>query len=342
MTSSSRSVRPQRSVANMSSYDVGDRYSSRTARAPPLPKAPRSRSVAPRDGGREDDRSVYRSRPTESVSSSSSSSLSSSGSSFLDRMKAGSGYASSRTSVEDEGDYYPSKRGRDAGARPAGRDVGNTYSRRGSQEEPEFEQEESTASGFGSSLWSRVASAAGTLTVNVGKAWATNVTTFAGEETPEGQESRLTRAMKAYHLEKARDPADLPEWLFDESERRPARSRYAPPREEYEEKRQMTEPPKSRGLRDVYDAAATSTVVPRPGRSAIGSGRRYEDDLGPTTSKATDRLKAMREAKRSAGGRHDDLTELGSDRTDPHVESERRAPPRIGLPSGPGVRPRRR
>ena len=33
--------------------------------------------------------------------------------------------------------------------------------------------------------------------------------------TPPGEESRLTRALKAYHIDKARDPADLPEWLFE-------------------------------------------------------------------------------------------------------------------------------
>ncbi|KAG5727684.1 hypothetical protein E4T56_gene12246 [Termitomyces sp. T112] len=73
--------------------------------------------------------------------------------------------------------------------------------------------------GTGEAIWSRVATVASNLTVSVSKAWAANLTTFVGEETPAGQESRLTRAMKAYHLEKSRDPTDLPTWLFDGSER---------------------------------------------------------------------------------------------------------------------------
>lgn len=37
------------------------------------------------------------------------------------------------------------------------------------------------APGAGSSLWGKLASAAGTLGVDVGKAWATNVAVYAGE-----------------------------------------------------------------------------------------------------------------------------------------------------------------
>lgn len=38
--------------------------------------------------------------------------------------------------------------------------------------------------------------------------------------TPPGQESRLTRALKEYHIAKARRPSDLPGWLFEERERK--------------------------------------------------------------------------------------------------------------------------
>ena len=40
------------------------------------------------------------------------------------------------------------------------------------------------------------------------------------QATPFGQESRLTKAMKSYHLSKARNHSDLPDWLFTDTERR--------------------------------------------------------------------------------------------------------------------------
>jgi len=73
--------------------------------------------------------------------------------------------------------------------------------------------------GLRSALWNRVAAAAGNLKVNVSKALGASLTHDAGEETPAGQESRLTRAMKAYHVEKARDAKDLPDWLFEGRDR---------------------------------------------------------------------------------------------------------------------------
>src|SRR5258706_16364529 len=48
-------------------------------------------------------------------------------------------------------------------------------------------------------------------------------------ETPPGGETRLTRALKAYYIERARAPADLPPWFFEEHERRPQAAR-PPPR----------------------------------------------------------------------------------------------------------------
>ncbi|CAL1704837.1 unnamed protein product [Somion occarium] len=69
--------------------------------------------------------------------------------------------------------------------------------------------------GFGTALWSRVAVVAENLTVSVNKA----IETYADPPTPIGQESRLTRAMKEYHLTKARDPSDLPDWLFEDRDR---------------------------------------------------------------------------------------------------------------------------
>ncbi|KAJ7685144.1 hypothetical protein DFH06DRAFT_31091 [Mycena polygramma] len=173
-----------------------------------------------------------------------------------------------------------------------------------------------------------------------GKAWATNITTFAGEETPVGQESRLTRAMKAYHLEKARDPSDLPAWLFDEKERRrpaPAPepvSRSRRRNDDYEDddyevvEKRRAEPPASRGLRDIYEAAAASSPSSPPSARSTRGGRSYADDSAQP-SRATDRLKALRDAKRGALN-----GSVREERAAP--EAEEPAPRRrVGLPSGP-------
>lgn len=203
--------------------------------------------------------------------------------------------------------------------------------------------------------------------MSVSKAWASNIATYAGEgtvlssytrcrllnkstETPPGQESRLTRAMKAYHLEQARSPTDLPAWLFDEHERRPpppaptGKKARRDDDDEYEVvERDTSEPLRPRGLRDVYAAAATSKPVASV-RQERPSPRVYADDP-PPRSKATDRLKAIRDAKRSAfnpnTSRLEDETEpepeLGSRRETPASA----APRRVGLPSGPLPRSRR-
>ncbi|TFK54925.1 hypothetical protein OE88DRAFT_1732212 [Heliocybe sulcata] len=352
LPSSERSVRPQRSAANLpspTSYSdhaptaYRDRGRDATSRrAPPaMPSTPRAKSQAPSDRRRERDYDPRVSYTSGSESISSMSSISSSGSSFLDRMKSRSGYASSRTSLEEDADPYPRKQGRQMSSRQAmRRDIGSD----GSEDERQSDYGSQQA-GAGSTLWSRVADVAGTLTVNVSKAWETKITTFSGEETPPGQESRLTRAMKAYHLEKARGPSDLPEWLFSEQERRPGRSRQeSPPSIDQYEEVTVAAPPRSRGLKDVYATAATSTPAQYVGRSEPSTGRRFAGQAQPTPSKATDRLKAMRDAKRGAVARYDgadDHASLGREGRGNRMEEERRAPLRTGLPSGPGLRSRR-
>src|ERR1700749_1564032 len=102
-------------------------------------------------------------------------------------------------------------------------------------------------------------------------------------ETPPGGESQLTRAMKAYHLEKARDPSDLPEWLFGEHERRPYRrlrfidqqkDDYHDNHEDVSESKVPT--PGIRGLRDIYNSAAVplNSNTARPKR---GVASRFDD-----------------------------------------------------------------
>jgi len=241
-------------------------------------------------------------------------SATSSGSSLFDRLKSG---ASSLTSFDD---------GERSMKSPPSYRRGRSLRDRGSEPSSPEESEPSSAfgkAGDGSKIWSRVASAASELTVSVSKAWATNIVTYAGEETPPGKESRLTRAMKAYHLDKARSPSDLPSWLFTPEERKPppprattrsptVRSPLSPLRDE-----EPVSLPRPRGFRDIYDAAA--------GKSDRTVERSNTEVSAP--SKTTDRLKAIRDAKRSA---------LTGTTVPSHDEDRVQA--RIGLPSGPRTR----
>jgi hypothetical protein len=115
--------------------------------------------------------------------------------------------------------------------------------------------------------------------------------------------------LKAYHIEKARDPTDLPPWLFEEHERRPLdRSETSPRHQEGSEydndSRRATAPPRSSGrsLRDIYDAAATDGAIPSRHQEMRekSRGRLQEDIPVSAPSKAKDRLKALRDAKRNA------------------------------------------
>jgi len=144
--------------------------------------------------------------------------------------------------------------------------------------------------------------------------------------TPPGEESRLTRTLKAYHIEKARDPTDLPPWLFEEHERRPlgrpgTRLRYREDEYDYDaqESRRATVPPRpsGRGLRDVYDSAAAETGISlrqqQQQRQTRESGRArgtppHDDVPDAPRSIASDRLRAFRDAKRDAALRNASVT----------------------------------
>lgn len=263
-------------------------------------------------------------------------------------MRVGNGYASSRTSLEEEDQQSTSKRPPDY----RGRSLRTMKSPQEQDDSRDQYASDSTGTGDGYTIWSRVAAAAGNLTVNVSKAWAANIATFTGEETPPGEESRLTRAMKAYHVSKARYPSDLPAWLFDESERQPKATRSQISTRQADdgyEAVDRSEPAKPRSLRDIYDAAAasSSSTSATPIRSARPSAR-YDDPVQP--SKATDRLKALRDAKRSAlkpsaPPSREGNERYGLDRNDvvdrPVGDSGEWRTRRVGLPSGPGVRPQR-
>ncbi|KZT11376.1 uncharacterized protein LAESUDRAFT_755033 [Laetiporus sulphureus 93-53] len=146
-----------------------------------------------------------RKRSDGSVSSWASSS---SGSSISQNsLHSPTSYASSRTSLAeyDKADMHHGEKE-------------ETASRFGSASSPSA-TENGALDGYRTAFWNKVASAADNLRVNVNKALGTTVSPDVDEETPLGQESRLTRAMKAYHLKKARDANDLPDWLFDGRDR---------------------------------------------------------------------------------------------------------------------------
>jgi len=254
-------------------------------------------------------------------SNASSSTVSSTTSSFLDRLKGG-GDTSSRTSLEEE--YAPPKHRR-------GQDLRSF--------DTDGREDSELATGIGYTLWGRLASAAGNLGVDVSKAWATNIAVHSGEETPPGGESRLTQVMKAYHIEKARDPSDLPEWLFEEHERRPVgRSQFAA-REDGGYEGSLT--PKSRGLRDIYAAAPPGASSRTSGSSGRPTPNRFGDEPA-ASSKATNRLKAIRDAKRQNGRFDDDppvKSTYNSERRDTADDRHRDGGAdrrRVGLPSRPG------
>ncbi|KAG2157062.1 hypothetical protein DEU56DRAFT_874688 [Suillus clintonianus] len=148
----------------------------------------------------------------------------------------------------------------------------------------------------GDSVWNRVAAAASVLTVNVNKAWYSRIGTSEGEETAPGRDSHLIRVMKAYHLAKARHPSDLPDWLFDERERKPSlSSRFTESPRGAVSNVQPLRPP---AFRHVYDdAASRAQNHPQTASHVLVSPDK--------TSKAAERLKAFRDAKRAdLGVRH--------------------------------------
>ncbi|KAJ3845222.1 hypothetical protein F5878DRAFT_693348 [Lentinula raphanica] len=305
---SPRHVRPQRSLVSLTDGTLSTQ---------PTPSLPDSRS------GRGWQRKYNPQSPlsddsTQSRRSQDSSITSSSVSSIFDRVKNGAAsYASSLTSVEDNSNGLDPK------------DLRGRRQQRALSREPDTSldrERTDTGIGDGGTVWNRVTAAASTLTISVSKAWAANVSIFSGEETPPGQESRLTRAMKAYHIEKARDPSELPAFLFAEHERQPRKR--TPPQE--------VPPRRTRG-----HAEQSGARLYRAPESAFTLDRSVNPDTAPDNNmmpskqvpKGSDRLKALREAKRS---QNPTPSYVRVD-ADPIVPPPR---PRVGLPSTPG--PRRR
>ena len=180
--------------------------------------------------------------------------------------------------------------------------------------------------------------------------------------------------MKAYYINKARSPADLPEWLFDERERglrgyndpapptdtrrsadtsRPTarsgggrRDRERDHEHEYAEALPPARPSRGPTLADGQAGSdpSTSTSTSSGARRDRSRGRWGSDDEQPV-SKATSRLRELRDMKRSATRR--DMDDYDSE--DHTRATARSAPPPlpaamepargpIGIPSRPGAR----
>lgn len=109
-------------------------------------------------------------------------------SSLLDRSKR-HGNESSRTSLEDDYESPRSRRGHNSKAKDS-RQLYESVSRLFSSEHPlhlilllvgHNHEDSSATDGVGYTLWSRLATAAGTLSLDVSNAWAANATLTSGE-----------------------------------------------------------------------------------------------------------------------------------------------------------------
>lgn len=191
----------------------------------------------------------------------------------------------------------------------------------GSQPSPE---------GFRSALWSRVTNAAGNLKVNVSKALGATLSPDAGEETPQGEESRLMRAMKAYHVDKARDANDLPDWLFEGRDREVisrlrgnAPGNVEPAQLPIPRQATASPAPARRGRQERIPSGETAPSAWQAAHSRASSTSSVRSVHASTPSRdAMNRLKELRLAKRNARVRF-----AGDDDDDePHASSIRRPP----------------
>jgi hypothetical protein len=297
----SRHVRQQQSIAAF------PRESPRS-RQPPRSSSPTSESGWQRKHTHQS-RLSYESAPElpRSRASQDSTSTTSSVSSLFDRVRNGAtSYASSFTSVEDNDLDADQTRGR------------SLRKQRALSPEAMTIEQTDTGTGDGFTVWNRVATAASTLTISVSKAWAANI---SGDEpvTPLGEDSRLTKAMKAYHIEKAEDPSDLPEWLFSPSERK---------------SRQVPRSSRTRTINEEPPAAVSRRAPPFPEPSLRGKQSVIQESQASTVStpKGTDRLKALRDARRTP--------QVATSAHTYYKEQPRIAPApppaqRVGLPSRP-------
>jgi len=189
----------------------------------------------------------------------------------------------------------------------------------------------------GNTLWSRVATAAGDLSINVGKAWEAKDNT-PEPDTPPGHDSRVTVALKKHYIKQVNDPRQLPAWLFSDIERQIGRSaRRADTRSDANEAT-YTAPAPPRSQARHGDAYSQPQAAPTGERTwTTTDDAEYK---GPT--RAATRLRAMRDARRGPvvdREAYASTAAVSGPEPEP-VVAALPSRPRIGLPSRP-TRPRR-
>jgi len=142
-------------------------------------------------------------------------------------------------------------------------------------------------------VWDRVTEAANVFTQEVSKVWATGLGGERGNE--EEAESHLTRVMRAYHLSKARTPAELPAWLFSERERgQGGLLRPDTPNDGGQVEPEPPQPAQRRTNRPPIYQDGTA--------ASFGQSKSIKTTMPPAQTKVSgsDRLKQMRELRRNA------------------------------------------
>ncbi|KAI0721699.1 hypothetical protein C8T65DRAFT_203010 [Cerioporus squamosus] len=315
LPSQPRTLRPQRSVGSLPSRPTG---------------SVRSRSVGPAEERRH---APSRSDPPPPLPNLPR------GPKLGSFASRGNGPAHASTRSDDYNAY------RTQGREGFARSPASVASSRTSMDEGEMmdKPDEKTPEGHGSSLWASITGVASNLTISVSKAWSSNIATYSGEETPVGGESRLARAMKAYHIDKARDPTELPDWLFDERERgvRSYQSTSsAPEKKASSASRPSNDLPRSNTTAIPEEPLAPARVFRGPtlaDRKAESASRHASSNSGAGSeahvTKSISRLRELRDAKRNAKVRFGDEAEDAREVVP--------APPRAPIPVAPPVVARR-
>jgi len=186
-------------------------------------------------------------------------------------------------------------------------DEGMEYSEPGRETHPNDlndDQEINTAASYFKDTdfgWSRMTEVANVLTQEVSKVWATGIYPLGNGEDDEEGESHLTRVMRAYHLSKARTPAELPDWLFSERERgQGGLLRFDKSDSPNDRRQARTDPAQQaqRRNRPAYQGDNTTSLGIQS--QSIQSQSTKPSAVAQAKISGSDRLKQMRDLRRNA------------------------------------------
>ncbi|KAF8201417.1 hypothetical protein BJ912DRAFT_945316 [Pholiota molesta] len=204
--------------------------------------------------------------PTSSTSSSSSM-----------RTRGASSLASSRTTLPSEEEEVNSQQ------------LDARYDARAKINNERSPNDVKDAVGFN---WDKVTEVAAIFTQEMNKVWATGLHPLVAGDVAADDESELTRVMRAYHLSKARNPSELPNWLFSERERGQLGGLL---RAEVPSDDSQSRPP---GRQRNLETGEIST--PRTPERRLKNIQNFPtpiNRLPPTKTSGVDRLKMMREKR---------------------------------------------